>query len=64
MKMTSLPASGVCMFVLLVFVYRFKDYNVINNSLLQEIKKQNQELKRSMEMYQVKLSENRFFQYC
>jgi hypothetical protein len=39
--------------VLTTFALKFKDYNLINNTLLQEIKKQNLELKRSMETFQV-----------
>ena len=31
---------------------RFRDYNLINNQLLEEIRKKNLELKRSMENYQ------------
>ena len=37
---------------LAVIAVRFKDYNLINNQLLEEIRKQNLELKRSMENYQ------------
>ena len=37
---------------LAVMAVRFKDYNLINNQLLEEIRKQNLELKRSMENYQ------------
>jgi len=44
---------GLSVMLLTVFIIKFKDYNVINNSLLQEIKKQNLELKRSMETFQV-----------
>jgi hypothetical protein len=39
--------------VLTTFALKFKDYNKINNTLLQEIKKQNLELMRSMETFQV-----------
>ena len=39
--------------VLAVIAYRFQDYNKINNALLEEIRKQNLELKRSMESFQV-----------
>ena len=46
-------ALGLSVMLLTVFIIKFKDYNVINNSLLQEIKKQNLELKRSMETFQV-----------
>jgi hypothetical protein len=42
--------------VLTAFALKFKDYNLINNTLLQEIKKQNLELKRSMETFQVRES--------
>jgi hypothetical protein len=42
--------------VLTTFALKFKDYNLINNTLLQEIKKQNLELKRSMETFQVRES--------
>ena len=31
----------------------YRDYNVINNNLLQEIKKQNLEMKKQMEIFQV-----------
>ena len=41
------------MLVLSVYAFMFKDYNVINNTLLQEIKKQNLDLKQSMQMFQV-----------
>jgi len=40
--------------VLIGFVLKYKDYNIINNTLLEEIKNQNLELKRSMEFFQVK----------
>jgi len=50
-------AIGVCVLVLTVYVFIYKDYNLINNTLLQEIKKQNLELKQSMQMFQVR---NRF----
>jgi len=46
-------ALGLCMLVLSVYAFMFKDYNVINNTLLQEIKKQNLDLKQSMQMFQV-----------
>jgi len=39
--------------VLVVRTIRFKDLNLINNSLLEEIKRQNLEMKRSMENFQV-----------
>jgi hypothetical protein len=44
---------GVCTLVLSVYGIRYKDYNVINNSLLLDIKKQNLELKREWERFQV-----------
>jgi len=47
-------AIGVCVMVLTVYVFIYKDYNMINNTLLQEIKKQNLELKQSMQMFQVR----------
>lgn len=34
-------------------IFTFKDYNRINNSLLQEIKRQNLDIRRSMESFQV-----------
>ena len=37
---------------LAVMAVRFRDYNLINNQLLEEIRKKNLELKRSMENYQ------------
>ena len=37
---------------LAVMAVRFRDYNLINNQLLEEIRKQNLDLKRSMENYQ------------
>jgi len=41
-------------FVVLTFMaIRFRDYNVMNNCLLEEIKRQNLELKKSMETFQV-----------
>ena len=40
--------------VTLIFMaYRFKDYNIINNRLLEDIQKQNLELKRSMENFKI-----------
>lgn len=44
---------GLCIFVLSAYAFMYKDYNVINNTLLQEIKKQNLDLKQSMQMFQV-----------
>ena len=41
------------MLVLTVMTIKFKDLNLINNCLLEEIKRQNLELKRSMEAFQV-----------
>ena len=38
--------------ILAVMAVRFRDYNLINNQLLEEIRKQNLDLKRSMENYQ------------
>ena len=46
-------AIAISVVVLAVIAYRFKDYNKINNHLLEEIKKQNLELKRNMESFQV-----------
>jgi len=45
--------TGLSILVVTTFALKFKDYNLINNTLLQEIKKQNLELKRSMENFQV-----------
>jgi len=50
---TSSHCSGLGILVLTTFALKFKDYDRINNTLLQEIKKQNLELKRSMETFQV-----------
>jgi len=43
----------ISILVLVVMTIKFKDLNLINNCLLEEIKRQNQELKRSMETFQV-----------
>jgi len=45
--------------VLIFMAIRFKDLNLINNSLLEEIKKQNLELKMSMQTFQVGDKERR-----
>lgn len=47
---------GACMIVLAAYAFMYKDYNLINNTLLQEIKKQNLDLKLSMQMFQVGIS--------
>ena len=46
-------AIAISVVVLAVIAYRFKDYNKINNHLLEEIRRQNMELKRNMESFQV-----------
>jgi len=54
-------AIALCVCILTGFVLKYKDYNVMNNHLLQEIKNQNLELKRSMEIFQVKSRNNLYF---
>ena len=52
----NLLALTVCSYWLDIFfikVFRFKDYNLINNRLLEDIQKQNLELKRSMETFKI-----------
>jgi len=53
-------AIFISIVVLTVMAIRFKDLNIINNCLLEEIKRQNLELKNSMEKFQVgnKLSQS------
>jgi len=46
-------AIAISIVVLAVIAYIFKDYNKINNHLLEEIRRQNMELKRNMESFQV-----------
>jgi len=46
-------AIFMSIFLMSVMAMKFKDFNLINNALLEEIKKQNFELKRSMETFQV-----------
>jgi len=46
-------AIAVAAVVLAVVAVRFKDYNKINNQLLEEIRRQNLELKQNMESFQV-----------
>jgi hypothetical protein len=46
-------AIGLALLVLGIIAWRFKDYNKINNALLEDIKKQNLELRSSMESFQV-----------
>ena len=46
-------AIAISIIVLAVIAYMFKDYNKINNHLLEEIRRQNMELKRNMESFQV-----------
>ena len=46
-------AIAISIIVLAVIAYVFKDYNKINNHLLEEIRRQNMELKRNMESFQV-----------
>ena len=46
-------AIAMSIVVLAVISYMFKDYNKINNQLLEEIRRQNLELKRNMESFQV-----------
>eukprot|EP00092_Neocalanus_flemingeri_P104956 GFUD01134475.1.p1 GENE.GFUD01134475.1~~GFUD01134475.1.p1 ORF type:complete len:549 (+),score=210.84 GFUD01134475.1:102-1748(+) len=46
-------AIFVSIVVLTFMAVRFRDLNVVNNSLLEEIKRQNLELKKSMENFQV-----------
>jgi len=46
-------AIFISIMVLSVMAVRFRDYNLINNSLLEEIKRQNLELKKAMETFQV-----------
>lgn len=55
--MTRQFTIGLGLFMVATFALKFKDYNLINNTLLQEIKKQNLELKRSMETFQVRSRE-------
>ena len=43
----------VSFLTLVTMALRFKDYNLINNQLLEDIQKQNQEIKRSMEEYKI-----------
>jgi len=43
----------ISILILVVMTIKFRDLNLINNCLLEEIKRQNQELKRSMETFQV-----------
>ena len=53
-------AIFISIVVLTVMAIRFKDLNLLNNCLLEDIKRQNFELKKSMENFQVgnKLSQN------
>merc|ERR1719228_1454377 len=44
---------AICFLTLVVMAFRFKDYNLINNRLLEDIQKQNLELKRSMETFKI-----------
>ena len=46
-------AIAIAAIVLAVVAVRFKDYNRINNQLLEEIRRQNLELKQNMESFQV-----------
>jgi len=46
-------AIAISIIVLAIIAYMFKDYNKINNHLLEEIRRQNMELKRNMESFQV-----------
>ena len=46
-------AVFVSFMTLMMMAIRFKDYNLINNKLLEDIQKQNQELRRSMESFQI-----------
>ena len=46
-------AIAISVIVLTFMAVRFKDYNVLNIRLLEEIKRQNLELKKSMENFQV-----------
>eukprot|EP00092_Neocalanus_flemingeri_P040439 GFUD01044040.1.p1 GENE.GFUD01044040.1~~GFUD01044040.1.p1 ORF type:complete len:549 (+),score=224.27 GFUD01044040.1:102-1748(+) len=46
-------AIFISLVVLTVMAVRFRDLNLVNNSLLEEIKRQNLELKKSMENFQV-----------
>jgi len=46
-------AVFVSFMTLMILAIRFKDYNLINNKLLEDIQKQNQELRRSMETFQL-----------
>lgn len=46
-------AIAFSIIVLAIIAYKFKDYNKINNHLLEEIRRQNMELKRNMESFQV-----------
>ena len=45
-------AVFISFLTLAVMAFRFKDYNMINNQLLEEIRRQNLDLKMSMENYQ------------
>jgi len=51
-------AIAISIAVLVVMAIRFKDLNLINNSLLEEIKKQNLDLKMSMQNFKVVANEN------
>ena len=50
----------ISIMVLAVVAIRFKDFNLLDNCLLEEIKRENLELKNSMESFQVgnKMSQN------
>ena len=43
------------MLLLLVTALRYKDYTLLNNSLLEDIRRQNMEMRRTMEDLQVGL---------
>lgn len=45
---------GLSVVVLTAYVLKYKDYNMINNSLLEEIKMQNHNLQQSMQIFQVR----------
>ena len=47
--------TGLSVIVLTTYIIKYKDYNLINNSLLQEIKNQNFELRQSMQSFQVSI---------
>ena len=47
--------------VLTYFGYAFKDYNVMNNKLLQDIQRQNMELRRSLDLLQIVHQDNSTF---